>query len=618
MSATTGNDTLTGTAGNDVIDLLAGNDSYLGLDGNDSIQGNDGNDTIYGGNGNDTLSGGGPDDMLFGGAGNDLYLIAGIINGMLTDSSGSDTVSMLGGGVDTTSASAGDLDGGLGIEAIDLAGTGHLLGLTAAAVISVSDTDMLRVYGSGNDSLVFEGTGWVRTGSSGGFDTLSNAGGNATVIASTGLAPTDIGAVVNGGDGNDTLGGGNGADTIDGGNGSDIIAGSGGNDSILGGNGADSINGGDGADTVWGGLGNDWLQGGNGNDSLFGGDGDDTLSGNAGNDFMVGGLGADSLDGGIGGDTVSYFDATAGVTIRLDLGFGIDGLGNTDFITGIEAVIGSGFNDVIVGSAGVSNFIDTGVGDDVIYGEGADTIIGGAGTDVLFGGSGGALNINLATAGLEVVWGSVAADFLDGRAATVGLTLVSQGTGNDTLLGGSGADFVYFQAGDSILGGAGSDWAVAALSASGVTLNISDRQFGNAWGSAFGGDTISASGSAVSVVIVGDAGNDLVTGGNGTDFLYGFGDNDTLVGGGGGDNLSGGAGNDVFRYNSSSFGADLIWDFSKGADRIDMASSGVTAFTGLTVSVIGGHSVVTSGATGSSEIWVLNTTGLAASDFIFV
>ena len=405
---------------------------------------------------------------------------------------------------------------------------------------------------------------------------------------------------LDGGTGNDVIGGGNGNDWIFGGDGRDTLAGLAGNDSISGENDGDFIDGGDGADTLRGGAGNDVVIGGSGNDFIFG---------DAGND---------NLSGGAGSDTISFFEATAGVTTRLDLGFGIDGSGNTDFITGIEAVIGSGFSDVINGVAGVSNFIDSGAGDDFIYGEGADTIIGGTGTDVLFGGSGGALNLNLATAGLEVVWGSVAADFLDGTSATADLTLVSQGAGNDTLLGGSGADFVYFQAGDSILGGAGSDWAVAALSASGVTLNISDRQFENAWGSAFGGDTISASGSAVSVVIVGDAGNDLVTGGNGTDFLYGFGDNDTLVGGGGGDNLSGGAGNDVFRYNSSSFGADLIWDFSKGADRIDMASSGVTSFTGLTVSIIGGHSVVTSGATGSSEIWVLNTTGLAASDFIFV
>jgi hypothetical protein len=37
-------------------------------------------------------------------------------NGRVTESSGSDTVSMLGGGVDTTSATAGGLDVGAGIE----------------------------------------------------------------------------------------------------------------------------------------------------------------------------------------------------------------------------------------------------------------------------------------------------------------------------------------------------------------------------------------------------------------------------------------------------------------------------------------------------------------------
>ena len=71
MSATTGNDTLTGTAGNDLVDLLVGNDSYLGLGGNDTIQGNDGNDIITGGNGDDSIAGGNGDDRILGEAGSD-------------------------------------------------------------------------------------------------------------------------------------------------------------------------------------------------------------------------------------------------------------------------------------------------------------------------------------------------------------------------------------------------------------------------------------------------------------------------------------------------------------------------------------------------------------------
>ncbi|MFM7420412.1 MAG: calcium-binding protein, partial [Alphaproteobacteria bacterium] len=62
MSATTGDNNLTGTAGNDTINLLAGADTYLGLGGADSVIGGPGADSLLGGDGADTLVGGGGSD----------------------------------------------------------------------------------------------------------------------------------------------------------------------------------------------------------------------------------------------------------------------------------------------------------------------------------------------------------------------------------------------------------------------------------------------------------------------------------------------------------------------------------------------------------------------------
>ncbi|MCC2634740.1 MAG: hypothetical protein K0S48_2626, partial [Ramlibacter sp.] len=73
-------------------------------------------------------------------------------------------------------------------------------------------------------------------------------------------------------------------------------------------------------------------------------------------------------------------------------------------------------------------------------------------------------------------------------------------------------------------------------------------------------------------------GNDLANlldGASGHDALFGGGGNDTLAGGTGADDLNGGAGSDTFTYLSvaeSDLSAyDLILDFARGADRIDLS-----------------------------------------------
>lgn len=107
----------------------------------------------------------------------------------------------------------------------------------------------------------------------------------------------------------------------------------------------------------------------------------------------------------------------------------------------------------------------------------------------------------------------------------------------------------------------------------------------------FGGFTIAngttienaSTGSGADSLIGNDAAN-ILAGGAGDDSLSGGGGADTLIGGLGSDSLEGGAGADVFCFESgdSAVGSvrDLILDFEKGSDRIDLSAVGGSTFVG--------------------------------------
>jgi Ca2+-binding RTX toxin-like protein len=123
-----------------------------------------------------------------------------------------------------------------------------------------------------------------------------------------------------------------------------------------------------------------------GNDFLVGGPGDDTLMGLQGNDLLIGGGGNDVLDGGAIADLqsdegfrdfdrVDYSTALFGVEVDLELGTAQDGEGGVDTLIGIEAVTGSAFNDVIIGSnTTFSESFHGGAGDDFINGGGGNDL----------------------------------------------------------------------------------------------------------------------------------------------------------------------------------------------------------------------------------------------------
>ena len=172
-----------------------------------------------------------------------------------------------------------------------------------------------------------------------------------------------------------------------------------------------------------GNAGQNVLSGGAGADRLFGGDGDDTL---------VGGAGADSLYGGTDLDWIDYSASSQAVSINLNTWTALYGDAQGDYLNGVDAIIGSAFDDTLIGfnQSGLvddiyTNVIEGGAGNDYIDGLGSnDLLYGGADNDTILGGNGD--------------------DALTG------------GTGADSMVGGVGSDSFYGGAGDTIDGS--EDW----------------------------------------------------------------------------------------------------------------------------------------------------------------
>lgn len=452
--------TLTGGAGNDTLLAGAGNDSVVANGGNDSIDGGAGNDTIYGGTGNDTIDGGTGNDYLSGDGGNDLFLV--------TETSGNDTIS---GGSGTDSLDASAMTSNI---VVNMSGSGA--GTLSAGGNNIAFSTLEQLYlGSGNDTVngasgadfVDAGAGNDSLNGGAGNDTLLGGDGNDTLIGGSGNDSLDGGAgddlfIVSAGDGTDTITGGDGADTLDAsgvtvnttltmtGAGTGALTGAAGSytftgiDSVAMGSGNDVLNGWSGNDVLDGGAGNDVLNGNDGDDLLIGGAGNDSLYGGAGNDTLVGGAGADMLNGGSGMDFVDYSGNNTAVNINLSNWTVSGGWATGDSLAGVDGVIGSAYDDTIVGFDQASysgadiytNIIFGGGGNDYIDGAGSndelhggddnDTVLGGAGNDTLFG-----------DAGNDSLLGGTGADVLSGG---TGADTLSGGEGNDTLTGGEGSD----------------------------------------------------------------------------------------------------------------------------------------------------------------------------------
>lgn len=186
-------------------------------------------------------------------------------------------------------------------------------------------------------------------------------------------------------------------------------------------------------------------------------------------------------------------------------------------------------------------------------------IHGGPGKDVLLGDAGE--NNILGHEGDDLIYG----DGLNGPrppifpepypGPVIHTNWIAGDAGNDTVYAGYGGDHVWGGQGNDLIYGYG---VVAG---------------GDPWMSAKARD------SDGSDSLYGDSGNDTLMGGGGNDVLDGGSGDDVLVGGVGADRLTGGFGRDIFRFGGTDSRAklpvydttgDLVTDFHRGEDRLDL------------------------------------------------
>ncbi|MGO1078039.1 calcium-binding protein [Inquilinus sp. CA228] len=370
-----------------------------------------------------------------------------------------------------------------------------------------------------------------------------------------------------------------------------------GNDLILAGAGNDIVIAGSGSDLLSGDAGDDILIGAAGDDSLLGGDGNDTLKGGAGGDAFVGGAGIDTVDY---SDSASGIGAAIGRTATFNAG---DEAGDT-LNSDIENVIGTGFQDILEGSA-ADNVLTGLAGFDQILGDaGNDTLLGGNGDDVLVGGAGadridggdgidhaifngpGNMTINLTTqtvsggegqgdilTSIESAFGGSGDDTIIG---STGFNRLVGAEGNDVINGLDGNDQLFGERGNDLLrGGAGADQindfdgidtATYSDSAGGVTVDLAA---GTGSGADAQGDTLTGienlNGSAFGDSLLGDINANMMRGLGGVDQIAGGGGDDTLAGGAGADSLFGGTGLDTALYDDGSVGVTVNLFTSTGS-----------------------------------------------------
>ncbi len=193
----------------------------------------------------------------------------------------------------------------------------------------------------------------------------------------------------------------------------------------------------------------------------------------------------------------------------------------------VENITGSNYDDRLYGD-GKANRLEGGEGDDLLEGHnGNDILSGGAGDDTLDGG-----------AGNDILVGGYGFETLNG------------GAGNDTIR------YDYYSGGVNVNLTTGKTAFPPYTTLTDTLISIE-----NVYGS-LGNDRID--GNKLNNQLNGEAGDDTLKGGLG---------NDTLVGGTGTNHLWGGEGKDIFVTESG--GLQIIKDFERGIDEIDMAEAQV-------------------------------------------
>jgi hypothetical protein len=116
-----------------------GNGDAIGTTGADTLNGNSGNNQLVAGDGNDTLTGNGGADVLYGGRGNDKIVV------------NADNVAKL--SLSGTSQAIARIDGGNGIDTLELDGAGIVLDMSLLSSAALQNIEKIDLTGSGDNTL---------------------------------------------------------------------------------------------------------------------------------------------------------------------------------------------------------------------------------------------------------------------------------------------------------------------------------------------------------------------------------------------------------------------------------------------------------------------------------
>ncbi|HEY8358365.1 MAG TPA: M10 family metallopeptidase C-terminal domain-containing protein, partial [Ramlibacter sp.] len=528
------------------------------------LTGNDSANVLTGNDGRNVLDGGAGADTLLGGAGNDTYYLDHQGDNISAESSAP------GGGIDTVVTSVDYLATRDYVE--------HLQAATGTAAVDLE-----------GNQLANQLTG--------------NAGRN----------------VLDGAAGADTLDGGAGADTLRGGEGNDTYHLDDAGDDI-----SDEASAGTGGiDTVITSVdysaSRDYVENliaavGTASVDLAGNQLANQLTGNAGRNILNGRAGADILAGGLGNDTYHIDDAGDNIRGESSLAAGgidtvisnIDWSASRDYVEYLVAAAGTAGID-LTGNQ-LANVLTGNAGRNVLTGaDGADTLDGGGGADTLRGGAGNDTYVldhlgddisgesSAAGGGIDTVITTVdyaaSRDYVEHLRAATGTASVDL-SGNqlaNKLTGNAGSNLLQgLEGADTLDGGAGADTLQGGRGNDTYHVNDKGDVVSESNSSEGGTDTVYSSVSIAlgdyqeHLVLTGHGdrvgkGNALanrITGNEGDNTLFGNDGADRLLGGAGADKLAGGAGNDRFGYlettDSTLSDHDVIYDFLRGADRIDL------------------------------------------------
>lgn len=476
----------------------------------DRLAGGTAADRLYGAAGNDTLEGLQGADYLEGGSGFDTYLIAsGERFDRVFDADGLGEVRF---GQEVLAGnnglSAGDWDA---LEP----GAWFDRAQGISYLLAGQDADRALVVSSASGSVTL--LNWVEGDLGIDLARVQVPPGAAELLVGDDAAnylalPSAVPGTVEGQGGRDMIWGSLLADVIDGGAGNDWILGRGGEDLVSGGDGADLIS---------------WLGGGS---VVQAGEGDDVVMGHAAEGLRVDGahalVPADALWHDLSVHWTNQATAAVGAAGALDAQAG-GGVQHRFDVSG-ESVLGDGWQYAF--SLADGRF-EGHYRHPVLA---PDGVVPAAQWQHILASNlhTGQLTV-LGEDGNDWVSGNAGADYLDG------------GRGDDTVLGLAGADHLLGGPGSDVMaGGDGADWVQAGAD--------DDRVWGDA-----GDDTLW--GEAGADLLHGGSGDDSLLGGDGTDRLEGGVGDDMLEGGSGSDTLLGGEGRDTFVFGRGD-AADLVLD----------------------------------------------------------